>query len=98
MNEDEEILESLIAGGLIGAALGALLSQKEESNGAFVGSMLGAAILATYKANQQAKKANIPVYEVENGNLIEIGPNGVKRIIKKIEQSNIILPKNFQLK
>ncbi len=97
MNDDQKILETLIAGGLIGAALGALLSKKDESKDAFVGAILGAAILATYKANQQAKNSNIPVYEVENGFLIEIGPQGVKKTLKKLEQSSTKLPKNFQL-
>ena len=61
MKNDEEIMESLIAGGLIGAALGALLS-KNNGDQTMLGALAVATILATFKANEKAMKMNIPMY------------------------------------
>jgi len=46
--EDDEILESLILGGIIGAGLGTLLSKEK---GTVIGAVAGVAVLASYKAN-----------------------------------------------
>ncbi len=97
MKKDVEIFESLLAGGLIGAALGALLS-KSKGDGALLGALAGAAILATFKANEQAQKTNVPVYVEQDGSLYEIQPGGNKIFIKTIEKSNVKLPKHFKLK
>lgn len=97
MKNDDEILESLIAGGLIGAALGALLSKSKE-NGATIGALAGAAILATFKASEQAKKSKVPILYEENGLLYEIQPNGKKRFIKELEKSLSLKNKKFTLK
>ena len=96
-NNDENIFQSLIAGGLIGAALGGLLS-KNKGGGATLGALAGAAILATYKANQEAMKTNIPVYVVEDSTLYEVQPGGERRFIKNIPKSTIEIPKHFTLK
>ena len=95
MQNDEEIIESLIAEGLIGAALGALLSNN-KNNGNEIGAIAGA-IIATYKASEKAKKANVPVYIKENGMLYEIAVNGERRFIKHLEP-NGQMPKNYKLK
>lgn len=97
MENDNEIVESLIAGGLIGAALGALLS-KNKGDGSALAAIAGAALLATFKANEQAKKTNIPLYTEEDGNLYELQPGGSKKFIKTIEKSNIRLLESFNLK
>ena len=94
---DENIFQSLIAGGLIGAALGALIS-KDREEGATIGALAGAVILATYKANEQAQKTNLPVYIEEDGKLFEIQPGGVKRFIKDIPKPNITPVEYFKLK
>ena len=96
MNKDEEILESLIAGGIIGAALGALLSKNKE-NGATLRALAGAAILATFKANEAAKKTNIPMFFKENNALYEVKADGSKHFVKNIEKPNKKLPQTFKL-
>lgn len=96
-NNDENIFQSLIAGGLIGAALGALLS-KDKEEGATIGALAGAVILATYKANEQAQKTNLPVYVEEDGKLYEIQPGGIKRFIKDIPKPDFVPNKYFKLK
>ncbi len=93
MKQDDEILDSLIKGGLIGAALGALLSKNKA-----LGALAGAAILATFKANEQAMQTNVPMYVEENGYLYQIEMGGIKTMIRKIEKPLIQLPQHFKLK
>jgi hypothetical protein len=97
MKTDEEIVESLIAGGLIGAALGALLSKNKEE-GATLGALAGAAIVATYKAGERAKAAKIPMYIEEKGSLYQIQKDGSKKFIRKLEKPSVKLKENFKLK
>ena len=97
MKNDEEIVQSLIAGGLVGATLGALLSKNKEED-VLLGAIAGAALLATYKASELAKQSNLPMYVEENDILYMIHPNGEKLFIKKIEKANNKLPKSFKLK
>lgn len=97
MKNDEEILASLIAGGIIGAALGALIS-KNEKEGAGLGTIAGAAILATYKASLKAREMQIPLYVEEHGDLLQIQQDGTKKFIRKIEKPVIKLDKHFKLK
>jgi hypothetical protein len=97
MKTDDEIIESLIAGGLIGAALGALVSKNNEEE-EITGAMIGAIILATFKASERALETNLPMYVVENGNLYQIQKGTVKKFIRKIEKSSIVLPTHFKLK
>ena len=97
MKNDEEIIKSLIKGGFVGAFLGALLS-KDKEEGASLGALAGAAILATYKANELAMKANVPMYVKENGSLFLLQPDGSKTFIRQIDKSGEALPQHFKLK
>lgn len=97
MNKESITIESLIKGGLIGAALGALLS-KDKEEGAIIGSLLGAAFSATLKANEEARQTNVPVYVEEDGKLYEISSTGDKRFIKNIKKPAIDWPLRFKLK
>jgi hypothetical protein len=96
MKNDEEIIQSLIAGGLIGAALGVLLSKNKEE-GATLGALAGAAILATFKANEKAMRMNIPMYVEEDGNLY-IKSGGTKKLVRKIDKPSVKLQGRFKLK
>lgn len=97
MANDDEIIESLIKGGIIGAALGALLS-KNNKEAPFLGAIAGAAILATIKANEDARKTSIPLLLEEDGDLYEVQANGVKKFIRKIDKPTEQLPQQFKLK
>jgi hypothetical protein len=97
MKSDEEVFQSLIVGGLIGAGLGALLS-KDKETGASLGAIAGAAILATFRASQKASETNVPMYVEENGNLYYTQPDGVKTFIRKIEKPSFRLEQHFKLK
>lgn len=97
MEQDDKILENLITAGVVGAALGALLS-KDKREGATLGALAGAAILATFRANEEAKKSNLPLILEEEGSLYEIYPNGERKFLRKIEKPNITLPSQFKLR
>jgi len=97
MNEDDQIIETLITGGIIGAALGALISKNKE-DGASIGAIAGAALLATFKANKKAMQTNLPMYIEEDGYLCQILPDGTKTIIRKIEKPTVQLQQHFKLK
>jgi hypothetical protein len=97
MNEENLTIESLIKGGLIGTALGALLA-KDKEDGAVMGALLGAAIAATLKANEAAQKTKVPVYVEEDGKLYEINQISGKRFIRNIKKSTVDLPQQFKLK
>lgn len=96
MQDDNEIFESLLIGGVIGAALGALITNNKS--GSSLGAIAGAAILASYAANEKARKTNIPLLIKENNTLYEIKSDGSKRFIKSIPQNKKHLPKKFTLK
>ncbi len=97
MKNDEEIVKSLIAGGIIGATLGALVSKNKEE-GVTLGALAGAAILATFKANEKAIQSKIPLFVEEEGNLYKIQSNGIKKLIQKIDKPIVKLKQNFKLK
>ncbi len=96
MSKDDEIVSSLIKGGIIGAALGAILSDNKEK-GIALGALAGAAILATFKANEAAKKTKLPMFIEENNTLYEIKSDGTKHFVKNLEKPSRKLPKTFKL-
>ncbi len=98
MSQDDKILESLITGGIIGAALGALLSNKKDDGAIQLGAVAGAAILATYKANEEARKSNVPFFIEEHGKLYEVQPGGKKKFIKNIPKPKVKMAQHFKLK
>jgi len=97
MKNDEEIFQSLILGGIISASLGALVS-KSKGERPTIGALAGAAIIATFKANEKAMQTNLPMYVEEDGNLYLIQSGGIKKFIRKIEKPTIKLQENFKLK
>lgn len=97
MRNDEEIIKSLISGGLIGATLGALLSER-KGDGAALSALAGAVLLATYKANERAREMQVPFYVEENGFLYQIQADGSKEFVRQLEQPTVELPNKFRLK
>jgi outer membrane lipoprotein SlyB len=95
MKKDDEIIESLIAGGLIGAALGALITG--NNNGSGLGAIAGAVVIASLKANENAQKTNIPLLIEEDNILYEVKADGSKKIIKSISRNLKKVPKRFIL-
>ncbi len=91
----DEIIERALAGGLIGAALGALLTGKTKDT--LAATLLGAAIGASVKALNEAKENNLPVLIEENGILYQLNPDGSKKHVKKLKRSNKHIPPHFQI-
>ena len=96
MKNNNELLEAAIFGGLIGAALEALIQGNNKNTG--LGLIAGAVISASLKANEEALKTNIPLILKENNTLYEVNSNGSKRIIRKLPRNYKHIPKKFTLK
>ena len=94
--QDPKQIESLIAGGVIGAALGALISNN-KGQGVILGSIAGAAIVASMEAYEKAKKTGLSMFMEENDTLYEIRSNGSKKKIKDLPVANTRLRKRFDL-
>lgn len=98
MKNDDEIIQDLVKGGIIGATLGAMISKTNQKEGALIGAIAGAAALATYKANQRAIESNVP-FLIESGDTIfEVLPNGQRKFIKHIDKSKKTIPSTFKIK
>lgn len=97
MENDEDIIQSLIASGSISKGLSALISSKNEED-SLLGAIAGAAILATFKANKKALATNIPMFVEESGILYYIQAGEQKKFIRKLEKPTIKLQGNFKLK
>lgn len=93
---NKQQIESLIAGGVIGAALGALISNK-KGEGVVLGSIAGAAIAASMDAYERAKKTGLSMLMEENDTLYEIRSNGRKKKIKDLPVAHTRLRKRFDL-
>ena len=91
-----EVIESALAGGIVGAALGALLTGK--SKGTLASALLGAAIAASVKALGEAKENNLPVLFEENGVLYMLYPDGTKKLVKESGKKHRTIPLNFEIK
>lgn len=96
MRKDAEILDSLVAGGLVGAALGALV--KNDKTVVTLSAIAGAALLASFHASERAKESDVPIVFEENGVLYEVR-NGEKKTIKVLPKKNSKkIQKEFNLK
>lgn len=93
-----EIIESALKGGLVGAALGALLTGKKEDS--ITAAIVGAAIGASVKALEEARENKLPVMFEEDGVLYELHPNGRRTTVNNsVEKgkTRVHIPRNFKL-
>jgi len=95
MKNEDEIVQSLIVGGIIGAALGALIIKDKSGYG--LGAIAGAALFASFSASEKAKQLSFPLLILENGVVYELGTDGSKKAIKQIEKPSIKIPAHFTL-
>lgn len=96
MKSDAEILNALVADGIIGAALAALITNSKSSRS--LGALAGAALFATLRAHENARKTNIPLVIVEQNVLYEINADGTRKMLKKIPRTDQRVPKRFRLR
>lgn len=91
LNKDE-IIKNAIAGGTIGAALGAMLTGRSDRS--VLAAIVGAAIGASITAQLEAKKIEASVlYEID-GSIYRVYPDGTKEFIKDIPKSKKNIPLN----
>ncbi len=96
MNIDNDQIDKLVAGGLIGAGLLAILS-KDKEEGALVGAILGAIVAGTLEANKEAINANLPVFVREGDKLIVRKSDGQKQQLKALRRPEKRFPQTFKL-
>jgi hypothetical protein len=96
MENEKEIIDSLVVGGVVGAALGALISNNKE-RGITIGTIAGAALFATFNAHEKAKRSNLRLVYEEDGIIYE-EQNGVKKVLRKIEKPKISVKNRYKLK
>jgi hypothetical protein len=96
MGNDQEIIQTLLADGVISTTMGTLLLETEDQ-ASEISIIAGAAILGTYQASQRAKNAKVPLYEANNGNIYLIDSEGKKTFIRTIEKSSVSLPSTYKL-
>ena len=71
-------IENAVAGGIVGAALGALLTEKGERT--FIAGLVGAAIGASLEALKEAESISTPIMFEENGEIYKQYSNGKKSL------------------
>jgi hypothetical protein len=96
MDNEKEIVDSLVVGGVVGASLGALISKNKE-RGVAIGAIAGAALFATFHAYERAKNSNLRLVYEDNGVIYE-EYNGVRKSVREINKPKIILKNRYKLK
>jgi|688.fasta_scaffold809717_2 hypothetical protein len=96
MKNDNEIIEKLIAEGLISKDLVILLDEKEGQE-IDLGILTSASALATYRASELSKELKIQMYVKENSSLFLLENDGSKKFIKKIKKPLLKPKKNFKI-
>jgi outer membrane lipoprotein SlyB len=91
----DDIIKDAIAGGLIGAALGAMLTGKSDRS--VLAAIVGAAIGASLSAQSEVKKLDTSVLYEINGIIYRVHPDGSKEFVKRIPRSKRRVTKEFRL-
>lgn len=95
MSEKEEFILAAIAGGLVGAALGAVLTGKGKHT--VISALAGAAIGASLVALKEAKEIDIPVLYEEDGVIYRDFPNGRREVVRQLTKVESNIPQTFSL-
>lgn len=96
MKKEDKTIENLIAGGIIGAGLGALLTSDKKST--MLAALAGAAIFSSFNAHEKALKTNLPVLVKEGDAIYEVRSDGSKKLIKKLPARSKNIPNKITLK
>lgn len=95
MSRKNDIIKKLIAGGIVGGALGALFTKESKDSKASI--LLGAALGASVVALDKAVSTGEPVLFEEDGFMYRLYPDGHQELVREIEHEEIDIPKNFSL-
>ncbi|MCW3090016.1 MAG: hypothetical protein JWP81_1085 [Ferruginibacter sp.] len=96
MKNDNDLVEAAIIGGLVGAALEALITKGNKNSG--LGILAGAVIAASLKANEAALKTKIPLVLKMDNHLYQVNADGTKKLIRKLPTNKKPIQKRFTLK
>lgn|SRR5574343_180535 len=91
----DEKIENAIAGGIIGAALGAMLTGKGDRS--ILAGLVGAAIGASITAREEAKELEQPLLYEDEGTIFRVYPDGHREVVKKLTRRRTNIPRNFRL-
>lgn len=92
-NRSEQISE-LISSGIVGAALGKILTGKNET--ALIWGLVGIAVTATYKAFKLSTES-APVLIIDNGDVYEVDKDGNRKFIKHLPKLDAKIPDKFKI-
>lgn len=93
INRSEQISE-LISAGIVGTALGKILTGKKETSR--ISGLVGIAVTATYKAFKSSTE-NAPVLIIDNRNVYEVDKHGNRTFIKHLPQLDVEIPESFKI-
>lgn len=92
-NRNEQISD-LISSGVVGVALGKILTGKSEKT--LIASLVGIAVTATYKAFKLSKEIS-PVLIIDNKTVYEIDKNDNRKFIKHLPKLDVEIPDTFKI-
>ncbi|MEI1278942.1 hypothetical protein V6Z05_11500 [Leptospira venezuelensis] len=96
--EDDKILENIIAGGLLGAGLTALLKDRKANNTEIaLGALLGAVVLASVNAKEKAKENNQDVLIRRGNELFRRTPDGREIFVRSLPPRRLNFPAEYDL-
>ncbi|PJZ65480.1 hypothetical protein CH371_13940 [Leptospira wolffii] len=96
--EDDQNLENIIAGGLLGAGLTTLLkNRKADSTEIALGALLGAIVLSSINAKEKAKEHNQEVLIRRGDSLYRRLPNGREIFLKNLPPRRSNFPTEYDL-
>ncbi|MGV3664689.1 MAG: hypothetical protein ACO1NV_01055 [Leptospira bouyouniensis] len=96
--DDQDILQTLIKGGLLGAGLTALLKQGDaDGEDLTIGAILGAVAVAAYQASQRAERTDVPILVQKGDSLYWKEKNGNMTFFKKLPSGKHSSPPKFTL-
>ena len=89
-------VEKALVGGVVGAALGAMFSDKKEDSVA--AGLIGAGLTAWVQATKKAKSHNHPLIYAEHNKLVRVHSDGKREEIKSLEKKpQRTLPESFEI-
>lgn len=92
-NRSEQISE-LISAGIVGAALGKILTGKKGNT--IIWGLVGIAVAATYNAFKASTKS-APVLIIDNGDVFEVDKYGKRKFIKHLPKIDAEIPDTFKI-
>ncbi|MBL8677298.1 MAG: hypothetical protein JNJ47_07795 [Alphaproteobacteria bacterium] len=89
----------LVAAGVIGAALGALISDKKNrGENSLLGAIAFIAIMASLKAGEKAKRSSLSTIVEEDDAIYKVSSSGKRKFIKQIDKEKRKVRENFILR